>query len=199
MDVSSVAIAVFDGVEELDAIGPYEVFSVASDCGGDLAVSLRTLEPANRVNCTHGLRIEPDGELPGGADLIVVPGGGWNDGRGGVRDVVEAGDLPASLAEWYGQGKTVASVCTGAMVLAEAGLLDGRLATTHASAVEDLRPHAEVVDARVVDDGDLLTAGGVTAGIDLALHLVSQICGEEVAQATATMLEHDRPEDVHRG
>lgn len=197
MDVSSVAIAVFDGVEELDAIGPYEVLSVTGDSGGDLDVSLRTLEPADRVTCTHGLRFEPDGELPGGADLIVVPGGGWNDGRGGVRDVVEDGALPRALADWHAEGRTVASVCTGAMVLAEAGLLEGRPATTHASAVSDLRPHAEVVDARVVDDGDLLTAGGVTAGIDLALHLVSRICGEEVARATATTLEHDRPSDVY--
>lgn len=201
MDVSTIAIAVFDGVEELDAIGPYEVFSVAGNSGGDLDVSLRTLEPTDRVTCTHGLRFEPDGELPGGADLIVVPGGGWNSGDGGVRDVVEDGELPAVLGNWYGEGegnRTIASVCTGAMVLAEAGLLDGRPATTHASAVGDLQDRAEVVDARVVDDGDVLTGGGVTAGIDLALHLVARICGEEVAEATARTLEHDWPTDVYR-
>ncbi|MFC4987282.1 DJ-1/PfpI family protein [Saliphagus infecundisoli] len=202
MDVSTVAIAVFEGVEELDAIGPYETFSVAGDSGGDLDVSLRTLEPTDRVTCAHGLRIEPDGELSGGADLIVVPGGGWTSGEGGVRTVVENGRLPAALADWSEAGREdrmIASVCTGAMVLAEAGVLDCRPATTHASALSDLRETgAEVVDARIVDDGDLLTAGGVTAGIDLALHLVARICGDDVARATATTLEHDRPSDVYR-
>lgn len=198
MDVSAIAISVFDGVEELDAIGPYETFSVAGNSGGDLDVSLRTMEPTDWVTCAHGLRLEPDGVLSGEADLIVVPGGGWNSG-GGVRDIVEEGALPRALADWHDEGRTIASVCTGAMVLAGAGLLDGRRATTHASALSDLRETgAEVVEARVVDDGDLITAGGVTAGIDLALHLVARIRGEEVAEETARTLEHDRPTDVYR-
>jgi transcriptional regulator GlxA family with amidase domain len=87
----------------------------------------------------------------------------------------------------------IASVCTGAMALAAAGLLEGRRATTHHAALEDLRRSgADVVDARVVDDGDIVSCGGVTSGIDLALWLVERFAGDEVADRVARDIEHDR-------
>lgn len=198
MATFDVEIVLFDGFDELDAVGPYEVFDTARAFGADLTVSLVTLDSRARVRASHGLRVEPDGVLSVGIDapdLLVVPGGGWTSDDGGVRRVVDEGRLPATVAELTTAGATVASVCTGAMILAEAGLLDGRPATTHEAAIDDLAAVAGEVHAdgvRAVDDGDVLTAGGVTAGIDLALWLVEREFGADVATAVATELEHER-------
>ena len=95
---------------------------------------------------------------------------------------------------------TIASVCTGGMLVAAAGLLAGRPAVTHHAALEDLAAAgAQVVDARVVDDGDIVSAGGVTSGIDLALHIVERELGAETAAAVAREMEHDRRGPVHLG
>lgn len=189
-------IVVFDGVDELDAIGPYEVFENAAQAGASLETSLVTLEETDFVTGSHDLRFEPQGTL-GEPDLLIVPGGGWTTANDGVRAAVENGALPDAADACFASGSTVASVCTGAMVLAAAGLLEGRPAATHPVAVDDLEAHdANVVDERVVDDGDVLTAGGVTSGIDLALWLVEREFGEEVAQAVTDEMAHERRGEV---
>jgi transcriptional regulator GlxA family with amidase domain len=195
-----VAIVVFDGFDELDAIGPYEVFATAGQMSGEGDVTLVTLEPTDSVQASHGLRIEPGGSLAEvDPDLLVVPGGGWGAG-GGVRDVVDEGALPQAVAELHADGVRVASVCTGAMVLSTAGLLEGRPATTHAVAVADLAAAgAELRDARAVDDGDVLTAGGVTAGLDLAFHVVERKVGADVAERVAREMEYEPSDDVVTG
>ena len=190
-------IVLFDGFDELDAIGPYEVLENGAEAGASLETRLVTLESTDLVTASHGLRVEPDGTL-GDPDLLLVPGGGWTTANSGVRAAVEDGSLSDAVSERYRNGATVASVCTGAMVLAEATLLEGRPATTHQVAVDDLEAHATVVDARVVDDGDVLTAGGVTAGIDLALWLLERVFGPEIADAVATGMEHERRGEVVR-
>lgn len=189
-----IAIVVYDGFDDLDALGPFEVFSHAEQAGADLDVGLYTRDEQAIVVSAHGLRIEPDGTLPENPDLVVVPGGGWSSGESnGAREQAERGALPDALASLYAAGATVAAVCTGGMLLARAGLTDGRPAVTHHSALEDLRDSgAEVVDARVVDDGDLLTAGGITAGIDLAVHLVEREFGSEIAAQVTETMEYDR-------
>ncbi|NGM68942.1 DJ-1/PfpI family protein [Natronolimnobius sp. AArcel1] len=191
MSETTAEIVLFEGFDELDAIGPYEVFENAAQAGASLETDLVTLEQTDLVTASHGLRVEPDGTL-GEPDLLVVPGGGWTTAAGGVRAAVEDGALPDAVDEWYTHGATVASVCTGAMILAEAGLLEGRPATTHHVAVEDLAETASMVDERVVDDGDILTAGGVTSGIDLALWLVEREFGAEIADAVSEEMAHDR-------
>ncbi len=204
-----VAIVVYDGFDNLDAIGPFEVFQHARQFGADLEVGLYSLDPQAVVTSSHGLRVGPDGVLPTGAgdggrddtpDLVVVPGGGWNDrAEAGARREAERGDLPGAVADLYDDGATVASVCTGGMVLARAGITDGRPAVTHHGALDDLRESgAEVIDARVVDDGDLLTAGGITAGIDLALHLLEREFGADVADRVATTMEYEPRGAVYR-
>jgi transcriptional regulator GlxA family with amidase domain len=199
---TEIAIVVYDGFDELDAVAPYEVFSNAADRGCGLEVSLRTLEPTEEVTASHGLRVGTDGLLADAdPDLVLVPGGGWND-RADASAWAEArkGDLPHVLAQLHERGVELAAVCTGGMLLAEAGVLDERPAVTHASALADLREtDAEVMeDARVVDDGDVLTAGGVTSGLDLALHVVDRLCGEETAEDVATTIEYEPRGDVFR-
>ncbi|MDH5020582.1 DJ-1/PfpI family protein [Halobacterium rubrum] len=190
-----VAVLLFEGFDELDAVAPYEVFQTAASMGGDLDVSMRTLVPDEGVTARHGLTVEPDDVLFGVPDLVVVPGGGWNDRESpGVWSELDGGTLPERLATLHDGGATVASVCTGAMLLAEAGLLDGRPATTHESAKSDLRedyPDIDVRDDRYVDDGTVLTAGGVTAGIDLALHVVERECSPGLAEQVADEIEYD--------
>jgi len=197
----NVAIVLFDGFDNLDAIGPFEVFSHAESFGADVDAGLYTLDAREEVTSSHGLGVEPDGTLPTEADgsralpdLVVVPGGGWSSqAPESAWAEVQRGDLPEAVADLHDAGVTVASVCTGGMILAAAGITDGRPAVTHASATADLRESgADVVDARVVDDGDLVTAGGITAGIDLALHLVERSCGPAVAERVATEMEYER-------
>jgi transcriptional regulator GlxA family with amidase domain len=192
-----VTILCYDGFDELDAVGPYEVFAEATSRGADLPVRLLTVDGRERVTAAHGLRIEPDGRLPAPDDpdapeLLVVPGGGWNDRRdAGARAEAERGVIPEAVADHHAAGAVVAGVCTGGMLLARAGLLDGRPATTHHGALADLRETAaEVREERVVDDGDVLTAGGITSGLDLALHLVEREAGREAADAVAANMEY---------
>ncbi|RQG95143.1 DJ-1/PfpI family protein [Natrarchaeobius chitinivorans] len=195
VDISA-EIVLFERFDELDAIGPYEVLANGAQAGASIETNLVTLEETDVVTASHGLRVEPHGTL-GEPDLLVVPGGGWTTANEGVRAVVEDGVLPKAVDERFAAGATVASVCTGAMILAEAGLLEGRPATTHHVATADLAAtDANVVDERVVDDGDVLTAGGVTSGIDLALWLLEREFGDDVAADFAREMAHERRGEV---
>ena len=190
-----VAIVTFPGFGELDALGPYEVLRDAAAAGANVEVMLVTGEPAERVSGAHGLSLEPHGTLDDGPfDLVVVPGGGWNDrAPAGAYAEAQRGELPTVLRRLHESGAAMASVCTGAMLLAAAGLVRDRPATTHHLALDDLREAgAEVIEARVVDDGDLLSSGGVSAGIDLALWLVERGWGVELADRLAREIEHER-------
>ncbi len=197
-----IAVVVFEGFDELDAIGPLEVLRNAAAMGdADLQVDLVALDGAAEVTGSHGLRVRPDGRLdPEATDLLVIPGGGWNDrAPNGARAEAERGELPAAIAAAHRAGAVVATVCTGAMLATAAGLTQGRPAVTHQGAIDDLRAAgAEVKQARVVDDGDLVTAGGVTSGIDMALWLVERHFGADLADAVAAEIEHQRSGEVWR-
>ena len=184
-----IEILIFDGFDDLDGFGPFEVFN-----GAGIETRFVTIAPQDVVTTSHGARVIPHGVL-GDPDLVLVPGGGWNDGKPqGTRAEARRGDIPRALAARHAAGRRVGSVCTGAMLLAEAGILEGRRAITHHSAIEDLRGcGVDVVDgARVVDDGDIITAAGVTSGLDLALHVIEQELGEPAAERAAREIEHTR-------
>jgi transcriptional regulator GlxA family with amidase domain len=186
----SAEILLFDGFDELDAIGPYEVLA-----NGGLEPRYVTLGGAAEATGSHGTRVSTHGTLSDAPELLVVPGGGWGDrAPQGAWAEAQRGELPAAIAERHRAGSTIASVCTGAMLLAAGGLLHGRPAVTHRVALDDLEAAGARVmrDARVVDDGDILTAGGVTSGIDLALWLVERLRGAEAAAAVANEIEHER-------
>jgi transcriptional regulator GlxA family with amidase domain len=193
------AIVVYDGFDDLDALGPHEVFSHAAKQGADIDVSLYTLDGQTAVETSHGLTIETAGELPESPDMLLVPGGGWSTEKSAsARGEAERGDLPAAIADRYERGALLASVCTGGMLLATAGLTDGRPATTHHSALDDLADAgAAVVEARVVDDGDIVTAGGITSGIDLALYLLDREFGTDIAESVGATMEYEPSTDVH--
>jgi transcriptional regulator GlxA family with amidase domain len=188
----------YPGFDELDAIGPYETLKMASGRGG-MDVQLVLAGPAADITASHGTVIRASASIEDGWDIVIVPGGGWAR-REGAFVQAERGELPATLARLHAQGTTLASVCTGAMLLAAAGLLRNRPATTHPVALDDLRAAgAEIVDARVVDDGDIITCGGITSGIDLGLWLVERLASRAAAERIATRLQYRRVDEVHRG
>ena len=187
----NVAILIFDDVQTLDFAGPFEVFSDADQVCAHEAFHTFTfsLGPGS-VRARHGLKLVPDFTLEHcpAPQVLVVPGGN------GTRALLQ---MPA-LLEWLRirarSAEVVLSVCTGALVLAQAGLLDGLRATTHHGALDRLRqlaPRAEVVDnERFVDNGALVTAAGISAGIDASLHVVGRLLGPAVADATARQMEY---------
>lgn len=180
-------ILFFDGFDDLDAVAPFEILSAAG-------FPTRAVRPAGTppaVRSAHGLVLQVEDEL-GSPGLLVVPGGGWADGAPtGVR-AQAATELPLRIAALHAGGTILASVCTGAMLLATAGLLAGRPAITHRSALRDLAAAGTEVreGTRVVDDGDIVSCGGVSSGLDLALHLVARFGGEASAAIAAERLEH---------
>jgi len=192
-------IVLFPGFDELDAVAPLEVLQNARAAGADFQTRLVSVDGTS-VEANHGLKVLVEAALDGRPDLLIVPGGGWVRGHGpGVRAEINRGELPARIAALHGEGTIVASVCTGAMLVAAAGILRGRRATTHHQAIDALRDaEVEVIDARVVDDGDILSAGGVTSGLDLALWIVERFGSAAIAQVVERELEYERRGHVWR-
>ncbi|MDR7276540.1 DJ-1/PfpI family protein [Catenuloplanes atrovinosus] len=187
-----VRIVLFDGVEEQDFIGPQEVFSLAGwyserpvDTGYTVLGRPRTITAA------FGTRVTVDrGWRPHEADVLIVPGGG-RPNEPGIWAEINNGALPDALAAARRPGLIMSSVCTGAVLLAAAGLLTGRPCTTHTVARAQVTARGGVIkNARVVDDGDLVTAGGITSGLDLALHLIGRELHADVAIKVEEALEY---------
>ena len=187
----TVAILLFDEIEVLDFAGPFEVFAVTDELAGYQLFKVVTVAAEKRaIRARNGLSVNPDyafADCPR-PDILIVPGGF------GTRALLKN---PAVL-DWIktvnAGAEIVASVCTGSVVLGRAGLLDGLKATTHHECFDLLREHAPrtaVVETdRFVDNGRVLTAAGISAGIDMSLHLVSRLHGAAVAQKTATYMEY---------
>lgn len=191
-----IGILIFEDVEELDFVGPWEVFTMSNEVfalRGDKETADQVLlisETAGLIRCAKGMRVQSDvgfADCPA-LDVLLVPGG-----QGTRREV----DNPAML-QWIADRaagcKWVTSVCTGSLLLSEAGPAAGRRVTTHWGFVDALkeRGKAEVLtDYRYVRDGNVVTAAGVSAGIDMALWLVGQLHGPEQARATQKGMQYD--------
>jgi transcriptional regulator GlxA family with amidase domain len=185
-------IIIFDGFDELDAIAPYEVLRTAAEMGAPIEATLVGAHGPATITASHGARIVVDRGPSATASMVIVPGGGYFHGSG-IRTELERRELPRAVAAAHARGAIVGSVCTGAMLLAATGLSDGRRMATHHLAIDDLRASgAVVVPARFVDDGDIVSAGGVTSGIDLALHLVERFADAEIAERVAREIEYER-------
>ncbi len=187
-----IEIIVFDGFDELDAIAPFEVLRHAADAGAPFRVSLVGADGPGEIRAANGLRMYVDAGI-GRPDAVVVPGGGWLDRNGaGAYQQAARGQLPRTIAALARTTRWTASVCTGAMLLSAAGLLQGRTATTNRGAFGDLRAAGTVVrDERVVDDGAVITAGGPSCGIDLALWLTEREAGPEIATRAAEVIQYE--------
>lgn len=185
---------VFDGFDEIDVFGPFETLA-----SGGFEVALVGVERAGRVVSMRGVRLDVEAVL-GQPEVLVVPGGGWlNHAPEGSWAQAQRRTLPDRLAELAPTTRIVASVCTGSLLLAAAGLLEGRHATTNRNAFEELRGYGvEVVDERVVDDGLIITAGGLTAGLDLGLWIVERELGTAVADRVCRSIEYVRHGRVWR-
>jgi transcriptional regulator GlxA family with amidase domain len=184
MQPMQIAILIFDRLTALDAVGPYEVLSRLP--GAEVTFVAET--PGPKRTDTKRLALSADASL---ADLprpgiVLVPGGP------GQAELMEDGPVHEWLRGAHETSEWTASVCTGSLILAAAGLLSGRRATSHWTALEELRRlGAEPVSERVVFDGRLVTAAGVSAGIDMALALAARVAGEEVAQSIQLSIEYD--------
>jgi transcriptional regulator GlxA family with amidase domain len=188
--VRRIAILAFEGVQTLDVTGPWEVFSMANRIAGGDAYDIEIVAPRpDPIRTGSGLGIVPDrttAAVRGALDTLLVAGGE------GVLAAIEDEPLVRWVKRTAGRSRRVASVCTGAFMLARAGLLDGRRAATHwASAAELARLHPSVEvdpEAIYVKDGDVWTSAGVTAGMDLALGLVEEDLGRRTALEVARWL-----------
>jgi transcriptional regulator GlxA family with amidase domain len=194
-----IEIVVFEGFDALDVVAPWEVFARAASIDPALEVAVVRLDGPPLVSAANGLQVNVADEL-GRPDALFVPGGSWVGGTDtGVPREIRRGTLPRRIADLSTSARWVASVCTGALLLGEAGILRGRNATTNPAALDELSRYGAVLQSnRVVDDGNVVTGGAVTAGIDLALWLVQRELGESVAHTVAQAIAYPMPTDVWR-
>jgi transcriptional regulator GlxA family with amidase domain len=204
MQRKTVGILIFEDVEVLDFCGPFEVFSVTrldaqsrreQSSPFDVRLVAKTKEA---VTTAGGMRVMPDhafADCPA-LDILVVPGG-WGT-RAAMNDEAVLGFIRSRSR----QLETLASVCTGALVLGKAGLLDGLRATTHwmtLDFMQELLPNVTVDrESHVVDHGRIITSAGISAGIDMALKVVANHLGEGIARETARYMEYPYPESNAR-
>jgi transcriptional regulator GlxA family with amidase domain len=186
-----IAIAVFEGAEELDFAGPWEVlgawrFLYPEDI--ELVMVGESLVP---VTCAKGMRVVPEvsWQALGDVDVLVYPGGR------GTRSQLGDETIRERLRALKESGTLMTSVCTGALVYGDAGLLDGRPVTTYSTAFGELLPLGSGIqprpDERFVDDGEVITAAGVSAGIDMALHLIARLASPEKAREVRHYIEYN--------
>jgi transcriptional regulator GlxA family with amidase domain len=193
----NVAILIFDEVEVLDFCGPFEVFSVTrrqgmtsqDETNKPFAV-FTVAQKSEMVRARGGLSVQPHFTLENHppVDVLVVPGG-W-----GTRREVDNPVILNWLSKVTGETQLNTSVCTGAFLLAKIGLLDDKAATTHWASLDRLEqsfPRVQVMrNTRWVDQGNIVTSAGISAGIDMSLHLVEKLMGREVAEQTAKQMEY---------
>ncbi|MFC0527090.1 DJ-1/PfpI family protein [Phytohabitans kaempferiae] len=206
MDGVLVQIVLFDGFDPLDVIAPFEILAAGSAAaGGVLAVELVSADgPREVVSGTSGLTLRATASLdPDRPGYVVVPGASGpttGDPDQGVVTIpvllarfAESAAAPLLLAALRNPDVTVATVCGGSLALAMAGLIEGRHAVTHELGMDVLdATGVHTVPARVVDDGDLISAGGVTSGLDLGLHILEREFGPRVAHAVETLFQYER-------
>lgn len=191
-DKVKVGIVLFNEVEVLDFAGPYEVFSLATK-GKEKIFEVKTIgESSEVISARNGLKILPDLNFKDEfvLDILIVPGGY------GAEEIEIKNPI---MIEWIksqqNQVEILASVCTGALLLAEAGILDNKKATTHwmdYARLEREYPEVEVIrGVKFVDLGHILTSGGISAGINMSFHIIKRLFGAEVAKDLAKRMEYD--------
>ena len=200
MKQRNVAVLIFNDVEVLDFCGPFEVFSVAGKRDGSNPFNVYTVAEKTPIQARNALSVNPHYtfETCPQPDILVVPGGGGKREDGtpfGTRKEMDNERLLGWLNARYSQTEHMLSVCTGALLLAKAGLIENAAATTHHLAFDELRrvaPDADIrAGERVVDSGKLIFSGGISAGIDASFYVIAKLLGEEAALETAQYMEYD--------
>ena len=192
MRKKNVAIFLFDDVAVLDFTGPFEVFSVTNEIINYKLLNVYTVAQAKvPIIAKNGLSVNPHYDFSNApkTDLLIIPGGF------GTRAMLQQPNIIKWIRENSCGAEKVMSVCTGAFLLAKAGLLEGLKATTHYQVFDtlaELAPKTEILrNERFVDNGKILTSAGVSAGIDMSLHVVASLYGKEAANKTATYIEYE--------
>lgn len=204
-----IQVVLFDGFDPLDVLGPFEVFHIGAGLtGGRITVELVSAEGPRHVSSgLEAVSLTATAALDPASDLVVLPGAAGaialdpevDGGIGQLLARAGSGALASALRDAVGrEGTTVATVCGGSLLVAWAGLADDRPLVSHAHGADLVGTGALPVDARVVDDGDLVSAGNVTSGIDLALHLLEREVGPQVAHAVEQVIRHERRGTVWR-
>lgn len=192
-----VGIFVFNDVEVLDFAGPFEVFSLAEKDSLKLFEVFTISETGEAISARNGLKVLPDLSFgnSGYFDVLIVPGG-----RGAEELEIKNFEFFRWIKDQFRKVGVMASVCTGALLLAECGLLNGQKATTHWMDIDFMEkkyPEIEVVrKKKFVDNGSIITSGGISSGINMSLHIVSRLCGEDVARETARRMEFSFDSDI---
>jgi len=187
----NVGIYLFNDAEVLDFAGPFEVFSVSSELQNHSLFNVFTFaEKSGIVKAVNGLQVKPDYDFSNcpDIDILCIPGGD------GSKAVIANATVISFLSSKVATADIAFSVCSGARVLAKLGLLDGLNYTTHHQVMPDLQKLAPTAqldkNARFTDNGKILSAGGISAGIDLSLYLVEKLCGKQVSDTTRIYMEY---------
>ncbi|AXO93494.1 DJ-1/PfpI family protein [Bacillus cereus] len=192
MNKWSVGIFLFNEVEVLDFAGPFEVFSITKVHEEKPFTVYTVSQNGEMITARNGLKVQPDysiEDLPP-VDILIIPGGN------GARENEMKNDI---IINWVRQQmkevKLMTSVCTGALLLAKAGLLEGLKATTHWASIQTFKkdfPNVEVMEnVKFVDEGHIITSAGISAGINMSFHIVKNLLGVEIAEETAKNMEYD--------
>lgn len=190
----TIGILLYDEVEVLDFAGPFEVFSLTTVPGSDQKPFLvRTVsETGDTIIARNGLKVVPDFSFTGAPDfdIVIIPGG-----YGAEEIEIHNPAVIGWIQQQFSKVEILASVCTGALLLAKAGLLDGKAATTHWLDIDRLErefPRVKVArNIKYIDEDRIITAAGISAGINMSFHIVKRLLGGEIAQATAKRMEYD--------
>jgi len=189
--MKNVGIYLFNKVELLDFAGPYEVFSATSQLNGSELFKVFTIsEDGGAIKSINGLIVIPDYSFDNHpkVDILIIPGGD------GTKNEIKKKKVMTWINKTYESADTMATVCSGARIPAVLGLLDGLEATTHHLVIDDVKKLAPKVTIdhtkRFIDNGKIMTSGGISAGIDLALHIVKKLYGEDIAQKTIEYMEY---------
>ncbi|EOP68728.1 MULTISPECIES: DJ-1/PfpI family protein [Bacillus] len=191
-----IQIVLFDGFGELVTFAPFEVLKRAIEEGAPFTVELISSEPKQEVITSFGVTVKLNDflRMDNRPDLLIVPGGGWNHkAEHGARKQAELGNLTKMIREMHDAGTIVVGVCTGGMLLAAAGILNGRKATMHHLAQNEISEYgAELLRYRIVDQGNIITARGVTSGLDLGLWITERFASTQIAAAVEYRMEYER-------
>lgn len=191
-----IQIVLFDGFGELVSFAPFEVLKRAIGEGAPFTVELVSSEQKQEVTTAFGVTVKLHDflRMDDRPDLLIVPGGGWNHkAKHGARKQAELGTLTEMIKEMHHEGTIVAGVCTGGMLLAASGILNDKKVTMHHLAQNEISEYgAELLHYRIVDQGDIITARGVTLGIDLALWITEKFASPKIAAAVEYRMEYER-------